>query len=854
MYYNFSLEEIINKKKELEGNVDLLSTSFIEKSNVEKITATSTGIQSKKVQDTNIPAQLGGFIDGSNLDKNITENLYKIITLVDKVNSEIYNFKEKYNKLILQMKRVDLYNFYLKVLVYNSWDKQNYVVFNYINRGLCQYYFGILDDIVEKFNHLSSIDRTIKDGQTDIKNPSYIGISYLNRYHYITVMKLYNFFKGLLSSGNFTNSHIIDISTLNVLKTVDPFYISMKMNFLLFNSFKDILDSFKETFQNRVTIYARINDRQNKDDKIKMFIKNKDNQRYLDINTGSCKPPPGTVAVMIPKTVKFNEVFDTKLDTSTISKYMTMASQITKGKGVVIMTYGYSGTGKTFTLFGKYNQKPEERKQGILQSTLSNILGVKKIFLRVYELYGKGIIYNEYWDNPENLDQSIFSYDFDIVEEKETVDGKEVTNKKIKLKTNTPEQIKNNNDILNFFKTNKEKAKQIKSSEHGYTLISNNDEDTKNIFQSFSEFIDEVDAKRKNGEYYYENQKSENNVKRITETPNNPESSRSILFYEFYIQVENQIIPFIIIDLPGREEIIPSYCDAHIKQVKEALEKTPTNNNLLKNLKQNEILYKTVLSSYVLNPLALKILFRNENSEPSNLDNIKYTTPYQNEYNFSNKNIISFIDKFNIKQNEIIKSLMKDTFTIPPLNQNEKPKLIKFNYDSNMFEGIYINENIMGLTKILTDIIKETKKDYNSNIIEKQNIKISEVKDKINEFIDLVYIKDDPSNSQSDLTELKLNKQNLEKVYNYNNKLYNTKRIYRESNPIIQPIINKYNKDEKFIMTHDDNPLEEKDITIKKVDSYKLFYLLTNDDSEKKCFHQYELLENTLSLINAIRN
>ena len=41
---------------------------------------------------------------------------------------------------------------------------------------------------------------------------------------------------------------------------------------------------------------------------------------------------------------------------------------------------------------------------------------------------------------------------------------------------------------------------------------------------------------------------------------------------------------------------------------------------------------------------------------------------------------------------------------------------------------------------------------------------------------------------------------------------------------------------------------------LQPVESYKVFYLLTNDDSELKCKHQYNLLSNTESIINAIRN
>jgi hypothetical protein len=814
-------------------------------------------------------------LTGGNIYNNLYINegtsniLSQIITKVDEVNKKVNDFKEKYNKLILTLKRMDLYKFYLKLIVYNLWEKQNYVVFKYINKGLCQYYYGILEDIIEKFKSIGAIQREIDDVTGKKINPTYYGISYLNRYHYITITKLYNFFKSLLELDFFDNSMIIDIDALNNVSD-NSFFRKMKDNFMLFNNFKDILDSFKETFQNKVTIFGRINDRKEKDkiisEKDKMFTKDKDNGRYLNVNTARCKAD----TVMIPKQIKFNEVFDTTLDTQTISKYMTMASQITKGKGVVIMTYGYSGTGKTFTLFGKYDKDPALRKQGILQSTLSNIIGVKKIYLRVYELYGKGTIFNQYWDNPDNLDQMIFNYQFNVKEEDigeniEKTDNKKITkNKILELNNETPVLIKDNKNINSFFNNNFENTQNKRD---GYTLISSNDDDTKSIFQAFSEFIQQVEDKRENGIYFVEKNKK-SDIKRVTSTPNNPQSSRSILVYEFYIQVEDKIIPFIVIDLPGREEIIPSYCDAHIKQVESALKANPAvNTKLLSELKANKELYKTILSSYVLNPLALN-LFYNKNKSGTK------TTSRESGYKLIMNNIINnqpidlsptSLDKFlndNFEYDENLTELIDINITD---NSISPPKQVKFSYKQNMFEGIYINENIMGLTQILTNIIKQTKKDLSDDNIYLQDV----IKEKINSFlierVDKLYNPITPNTIQivkplmqinSKDTKYTINNFELENIYKYNKEIYNTKKIYikDKSKIIIGTILNKYNQDNIFDSINDDEPTKLKPVQIKKVDSYKLFYLVTNNDSDKKCFHQYELLENTMSLINAIRN
>lgn len=883
-YNEFSISYILSEQYDIQTTLLQKNLSYITNKEVEELKQKDTreipqnletGITSgetktkpiQELEKLSEKTQLGGvdikrFMDNVIINEQTGKDLIEIIDLVDKVNKQIGDFKEKYNKLILTLKRMDLYNFYLKVLVYNSWDKQNYVVFKYINRGLCQYYFGILDDIVDKFNHLNSIQREVinKDGNP-ISNPTYIGIAYLNRYHYMTIMKLYNFFKGLLNIKEFTNSHIINIEHIDKYYGANIlFYISMKDNFALFNNFKEILDSFRETLQNKVTIYARINDNKSYDDKIRMFIKNKENGRYLDINPTTCIPNKPNM-VLRPQTIKFNEVFDFDLDTETISKYMTMASQITKGKGVVIMTYGYSGTGKTFTLFGKYDKIPKNRKQGILQSTLSNIIGVKKIFLRVYELYGKGSVYNDYWNDINGIDQSIFSYDIEVTEDKngptknteETQEKKNLqkSNKKITLKNNkNPIQIKNN--LNDFFNENQEKTKDP-HTKHGFTLISTNDDETHTIFQKFSDFTNEIDEKRKNGSYLDIDEKKVNElIPRITRTPNNPESSRSILFYEFYIQVENNIIPFIIIDLPGREEIISSYCDAHINKVQLYTKKSSvqSDKDFYQKLVLNEKLYQSMLSSYVLNPFGMELFYKSISQQNLNdYYNILDPTKLGINDNFKNLIQIKYKDENNIDEH--------------------------FSYNLNMFEGIYINENIMGLTQVLIDIIKETKKDLNVPIIETQKASLHEVKKKLKEFSTKMYKQKpiphntkaieypDPDNKIT--TKSYLDESTLEELYRYNKQLYDSKKKYLDNDKIIiKPIIEKYNKNNKFICTHNEDLSKIQQLDIKKVDSYKLFYLVSNylnpneEEAKKifqlKCSHQYELLENTLSLINAIRN
>src|SRR5205085_3140631 len=99
----------------------------------------------------------------------------------------------------------------------------------------------------------------------------------------------------------------------------------------------------------------------------------------------------------------FTEVFDSINfpENGDISKYMTLETQLAKQKGICILTYGYSGTGKTYTLFGN------GIKDGMLQSTLINISNLNKVEFRVFEIYGLGMAYDYYWNDKANKQSKI---------------------------------------------------------------------------------------------------------------------------------------------------------------------------------------------------------------------------------------------------------------------------------------------------------------------------------------------------------------------------------------------------------------------------------------------------------------
>ena len=107
--------------------------------------------------------------------------------------------------------------------------------------------------------------------------------------------------------------------------------------------------------------------------------------------------------------VKFQEVFwRPEFDNNkNISSYMLLDKLIPNRIGTYLVTYGYSGVGKSYTLFGA------DKSEGLLQATVGNIstnntfVGLK---LRVYELYGMGMCYSDCWNNYNSIDQVVYHY------------------------------------------------------------------------------------------------------------------------------------------------------------------------------------------------------------------------------------------------------------------------------------------------------------------------------------------------------------------------------------------------------------------------------------------------------------
>jgi hypothetical protein len=163
------------------------------------------------------------------------------------------------------------------------------------------------------------------------------------------------------------------------------------------------------------------------------------------------------------------------------------------------------------------------------------------------------------------------------------------------------------------------------------------------------------------------------------------------------------------------------------------------------------------------------------------------------------------------------------------------------------FEGIYINENIMGLIKVLSNtILQRDDKFIKAHLMKEQDKSLGFKQQKSN----IRQMNFDLYNSVCKTKEEKFENvcRDNEKLntMSENNKLsYSSQKIFNYEHPSIESIINIY------VNSRTINTLNG-EVKIEEVSDFKLFYLFSNTQMEKKCVHQWKLLHNTISFINVI--
>jgi hypothetical protein len=719
-YYPEKLKFIITTLESLNNSEQLKKIKDIKtKNNVDN--AIKKLDEYRKIQNFNqFKLQTGGSI------KEWENYYFKIIDLFKKIN----DYKKKYdnfNKVAkkFNMKYIQLYYHQLYISNYIALIllRDRYQLFEYLSKGSANYYRGIAQSIFEKCN------------STHIRENNKV-VEYFYKHHYVNLELVYNFLTELkekwsvdrdFDSLNSTPKEIARNKNISRLKVITDDALEhseqMKKGLFMFNIFKDILDNYQYTYASPIGVYLRINDYSGNvgtqnlpavfsqdetiPEKLSINKLNMCDKTNEDIIKATSKFELDNLDKTIEKIdqIHFNEIYNSLEfeDNSTLAKYMNIPTYLEKGKSIMMMTYGYSGVGKTFTLFGKVGPPKQE---GILQTSLLSIKNKKHMFMRTYEIYGKALPYKSYWTKVKKFDHQIFTY-------------------KLKSEDDMDIEVTMIDEEANM----KTYLDQVKlNSSDGYEEI--NSQQIKN----FEKFIINVDDMRIKGG-------------RIKKTINNPVSSRSIMVYEFKIEIDidstKKFVRFIVMDLPGKEDIKSAYVYPNkrpdelkdefcIKLKDNILIDTYIENGNKKEFKYNE---NAVRAAIFLNPLFICIFptiasqiiehfeetYQNEITDivslkRDNNDSIKTLRNYSSltsigssveRYpdNENKKASTEMSDKFYVclKASEIMRHLLENNKLSEIINfYNEKLLDISneckdINSAGLPFEGFYINENILGL-------------------------------------------------------------------------------------------------------------------------------------------------------------
>lgn len=549
-----------------------------------KIEAMKTSAEEiKKLSENRIIRQKGG----ENISPNNATKFIDYLNMIQK-KIDLFNDKtEEYKKILTQVNSNNKYKTgYFLFMVALSVDKikraSTYVIFEYIGRNMINFYLKIVNDII----------------LNEEKNLNPIKVENFNYTRdYVVLHKLKNFLleiqKYIVSEEKKLND-----KTKNEIKKKINLFVDIKEcsenaqnMFVLLNNYKSVLEEYKISALNKVSIYSRINDISSNPielekkffmssfDKSQLPNQTKNNEEspydmFVYSNTKACN---NLICIKDKKEgskqcdidgefmkYKFSEVFDSTIysNNNDLSQYMSLNTLLSnksdsteKKNGIVLMTYGYSGTGKTYTLFGSSNEN--NKTTGILQSTLKTINGLLSVRFRLYEVYGFGLPYPHFWKN-----KKVTEFPHDVIQYK----------------------IEKKNNELSFSDINIFSGEEFSSFVKDYNLNKNSTtylkidgNEIKQYFDNFDNLVNKVEKFREND--ISDELKSASDKlpqykkRRVRDTNNNDVSSRSILIYDFMIEMSNgTFVPFLLIDLPGREEIVQTFIDPYF------------NNNLIKDL------------------------------------------------------------------------------------------------------------------------------------------------------------------------------------------------------------------------------------------------------------------------------
>jgi hypothetical protein len=597
----------------------------------------------------------------------------KMYQLINDIRGNIKLFKKIAMKFNLRYIQFYYHQYFVINYLNLIFFRENYIISRFLSRGLVSFYLTICEEISNKMN---------------LNDKSKI-INYFFKYHYITINLLKSFLQNLyISWDTVLKPSLRDEERKNInnykfmMKNLNPdikYNNSLQKGILLFDIFKNILDNYYTFQAPPVAVYLRINDW----DKITnpTFYKlDKERTMFDSSKFNNCIiPPSGENNLDLDKykkniaNIKFKEIYDPEgfNDNAILSNYMGNPSFLTDNRSIMMITYGYSGVGKTFTLFGGNG------KSGVLQNSIIGIQGTQKILCRCFEIYGKALPYKSYWLNktPDEYNHNLISYnllDFDNIVIDENIN-------------------KNFNNYL-------DKTKGL--NETSYFNL------TTEQVNNFEKVVSGIDKIRiENG--------------RIKKTVNNPVSSRSIMMYEFKLILRgNKISRFIVMDLPGKEDVISSYIN------------NDSVGYCVKVKREFEIYGRALRASLFVNPMTIALFpsisqyilktyssYLNKKTlskiPPELIEKTlrEFTIQYTGDTNIKTQmeNTIKAVEivKFLIDENKINELEKIYNYILENEENIQVDKTIKtcqeYNSSSLPFEAFYINENITGLIKVLAE-------------------------------------------------------------------------------------------------------------------------------------------------------
>jgi hypothetical protein len=476
-----------------------------------------------KLYSINIDKNYKDFLIESQKQQAQKQQEFNIQEITNLNDSHTGNLNKTLINLILSIK-----NRYNIINNNNILNKEINVYDSYISRGVFFYYKNILDELLKK----------ILVKQIDKKNDIFIPISIPIMIYSIIFREIYN---------NMKDDDVIHFKELNLINNDEM----TKFATLFYVEMKPFLDQYKACDSTqKVKIFCNINDNFDEEkfkrlnsmttNKIREKIPlepTKQNERVFSIKSSNQSNSDKIDSVNYdilyinqseenennanckPFKLKFNKVFD-NTSAQVMAPYMAVSNVINNYEGLILFTFGYSGVGKSYRIFG------DEEEPGLLYSIFNSIQNITSVTINIYEIYGMAL------NNEENFSQNVYQ-------------------KYIYHKIN-----KDYNNIEESIITNKI------SNDYGTTINDNLEE----FLLKLNNITKNIEKKRgilKDNNVQYSDSEgfkdNEINIKTIKKTKNNPDSSRSILCYELIIDKDGQKIPFIVIDLPGKEIIKDSF-------------------------------------------------------------------------------------------------------------------------------------------------------------------------------------------------------------------------------------------------------------------------------------------------------